>query len=110
MDPQDSAINPPLYYCPCSEFTLTTSHPLSTFPIRPYDQSIIVPADVKYRIFATRHNVTLKRTEGYEQRIEWRCNRCEIPVAYEILEYPWLYVIQGALQEQTNDSVKKESV
>ncbi|ODQ51488.1 hypothetical protein SAICODRAFT_31170 [Saitoella complicata NRRL Y-17804] len=108
MSSENSSITS--YFCLCAQHTLTTPLPLSSLPRRPHDKSYVLPprSSFPYRFFARRSNESkvLRREDGYEKRVDWKCERCELLVAYELVreeeeeESQHVYVLDGALEER----------
>ncbi|KAI9016482.1 hypothetical protein CLU79DRAFT_762765 [Phycomyces nitens] len=94
-----------VYYCLCSEFLLVIDVDLRQLPRRRTDNAIIVSNTRRtYKLTAEADDcVILKRRDGFEKQYRYRCPRCDLLVAYEMVDNrksgPYTYIVDCALTE-----------
>lgn len=85
--------SPHTYHCLCTTLILTTSHPLSSLPIRAppaLDKATVLSLpsgqghSVLRNVTLERQVIVIRREDGFEKRILLRCQRCELIVGYRL--------------------------
>ncbi|CDO52508.1 Hypothetical protein, no similarity [Geotrichum candidum] len=82
------------YYCVCSQLVLTIAPPITALPrlkTSPFKSRVISHADCVYSLTCARDTfpTILKRDDGIEEyHYVHRCQRCQLPVAYDLEETP----------------------
>ena len=87
------------YHCICTTLILATTHNLETLPTRAapvQDRSAILPlapegtaatpASSLHNVTEDRKPIVVRREDGFEKRDLLRCNRCNLPVGYKLVD------------------------
>lgn len=87
------------YHCACTSLLLATTTPLPSLPRRAnsldratilplhseaHPASATVPHTTLLSMTPDRRITTIRREDGFEKRILWRCGRCRVVVGYEL--------------------------
>ncbi|KAG9241184.1 hypothetical protein BJ878DRAFT_428679 [Calycina marina] len=87
------------YHCICSTLLLASTHELSILPRRSnessLDHAIILPLSSRPSLFGTttlqnltpdKNTTIIRKEDGFERRLLWKCTRCMSVVGYEICD------------------------
>ncbi|OBT97134.1 hypothetical protein VE01_04809 [Pseudogymnoascus verrucosus] len=87
------------YHCACTSLLLATTTPLPSLPRRAtsldratilplhsdaHPPSATIPHTTLLSMTPDRRITTIRREDGFEKRILWRCGRCRVVVGYEL--------------------------
>ncbi|OBT85599.1 hypothetical protein VE02_05168 [Pseudogymnoascus sp. 03VT05] len=87
------------YHCACTSLLLATTTPLPSLPRRAtsldratilplnsdaHPPSTTIPHTTLLSMTPDRRITTIRREDGFEKRILWRCGRCRVVVGYEL--------------------------
>ncbi|ELR09226.1 hypothetical protein GMDG_03799 [Pseudogymnoascus destructans 20631-21] len=87
------------YHCACTSLLLATTTPLPSLPRRAtsldhstilplhsdaHPPSSLTPHTTLLSMTPDRRTTTIRREDGFEKRILWRCGRCRVVVGYEL--------------------------
>lgn len=97
------------YHCQCTTRILVTTMDLTKLPRRQepgLDEAIIYPLSYNDPIeelsnLVSGEPVLVRRDDGFEKRIQHRCARCRVVIAYELADKPGrapiIYILPGWL-------------